>query len=232
MKWIERKTVPHFKYGYTVNKSIAEEYKRMYNSHYDIIRNLPLYDPSLAKMKEEKYILYQGAVNEGRSFETLIPAMQLVNAQLIVCGDGNFLEQAKQLAIDYSVTSKVSFKGMIRPVLLKEFTGRAYIGINLVEKESLSNYFSLANRFFDYINAAVPQLCVDYPAYREINDKYHVAELITDLSPANIALLLNTFLADNKKWEQLSENCKAAAKELNWENEEEKLLRFYKNIFG
>ena len=72
-KKIEAFAVPKFTVGYTVNQPIAEEFKKMYGINYDIIRNIALLRPLLHQIKKERFILYQGAVNEGRSFETLIP---------------------------------------------------------------------------------------------------------------------------------------------------------------
>jgi glycosyltransferase involved in cell wall biosynthesis len=63
--------------------------------------------------KTEKYILYLGAVNEGRGFEVLIPAMAYVECKLIICDHGNFFEQAKQLVINFNLSNKVVFKGMM-----------------------------------------------------------------------------------------------------------------------
>ncbi len=231
-KWIERKTVPHFDNGYTVNKPIADEFLKMYGKNYAVIRNIASYDNAMQIQEKEKYILYQGAVNEGRSFETLIPAMQKVDVPLLICGNGNFMHQAQQLAEKYGVQDKVLFKGMIAPEMLKSFTAKAYIGITLFENKGLSNYFSLANRFFDYIQAAVPQLCVNYPVYKEINDEYKVGILIDDLSPENIADKLNELLHNEQEWQAICNNCKKAATILNWQQEEIKLLDFYKNIFG
>ncbi|MCP9751376.1 glycosyltransferase [Ferruginibacter sp. HRS2-29] len=229
-KKTEQKTVPHFTHGYTVNQPIADEFRRMYGSKYEVVRSIARYNGN--QYPKEKYILYQGAVNEGRSFETLIPAMRMVSGTLIVCGDGNFMEQAKLLAKEHQVEDKVIFKGMIAPAELKDFTNKAYIGITIFENKGLSNYFSLANRFFDYIQAGTPQLCVDYPVYREINDQYKVAVLINNLSPVSIAARLNELLNDDAAWQLLHNNCLEAAKVLNWENEEKKLIAFYNNIFG
>ena len=36
----------------------------------------------------------------------------------------------------------------------------------LLENTGLSYYYSLANKFFDYVQAGVPQLCVDVAASR------------------------------------------------------------------
>lgn len=231
-KAIERKTVPHFEFGYTVNEAIAREFRNMYGSEYEVIRSIARYNPVIQHAHKEKFILYQGAVNEGRSFETLIPAMQFVNGKLVICGDGNFLTQARYLVERCQLEDKVIFKGMIQPEELKQITAQAYIGITLFEKDAKSNYYSLANRFFDYIQSGVPQLCVDYPVYKEINNLHAVAVLINDLDSRNIANCLNDLLNDEDEWLRLHNNCIEASKELNWENEEIKLVSFYKKIFG
>jgi glycosyltransferase involved in cell wall biosynthesis len=232
-KWIEKRTVPYFEHGYTVNKPIAEEFNKMYGCNYEVIRSIAVYDPDKVPVEQKnKFILYQGAVNEGRSFETLIPAMQWVKAPLIICGDGNFMQQAKTIVAEHRLNDKIQFKGLLAPEDLKKVTDSAYIGITLFEKAALSNYYSLANRFFDYIHAVVPQLCVNYPVYRELNNLYHVAVLIDDLDARNIAAQLNQLLDNDDQWKELEYNCREAAKVLNWQQEEIKLLAFYRNIFG
>ncbi len=229
-KKIERFTVPKFKVGYTVNQPIADEFSKMYAVNYHVIRNISLLRPLEAIVQEEKFILYQGAVNEGRSFETLIPAMKDVSAKLIIIGDGNFMEQVKQLVIKNNLAEKVILKGKMAPDELRTFTRQAYIGITLFEDKGLSNYFSLANRFFDYIHAGIPQLCVDYPVYREINEALPVALLINDLAPKNIAIQLNNLLKNEVLYYELRQNCLLARKKYNWQEEEKVLIGFYKKL--
>ncbi|AEV98977.1 group 1 glycosyl transferase [Niastella koreensis] len=229
-KWVERYAVPKFKHGYTVNKPIADEFKMMYRTEYEVIRNVPVWEPLEIPDKPEKFILFQGAVNEGRSFETLIPAMQYVNAPFVICGNGNFMIQAEFLASEYDTNHRIEFKGRILPAELKELTKKAWIGVTLFENNGLSNYYSLANRFFDYIHAGIPQLCVDYPAYREINNKYNIAVLTSDLRSEALAERLNELLNNKNLYYQLQQNCLQAREAINWQQEEKKLLAFYKNI--
>jgi len=231
-KKIERFTVPKFKCGYTVNQPIANEFKKMYNVDYSVIRNIASIYPLLVFDKKEKFILYQGAVNEGRSFERLIPAMKYVDSKLIICGDGNFIQQAQLLVKKNQLQDKIIFKGRILPDKLKTITEQSYIGITLFENTGLSNYYSLANRFFDYIQAGIPQLCVDYPVYAQINNQFEIAVLINDLSEKNIALKLNNLLADELMYERLRRNCLKAREVLNWQEEEKKLIAFYKDLFN
>jgi glycosyltransferase involved in cell wall biosynthesis len=229
-KKVERLTVPHFKNGYTVNDAIADAFRSMYGVNYTVIRNVPVCQPLTIPPKPEKYILYQGAVNEGRSFETLIPAMKMVNARLIICGEGNFMEQARQLVQEHGLQDKVIFKGRILPKELAEYTRQAWAGVTLFENTGLNNYHSLGNRFFDYIQAGLPQLCVNYPAYREINNQYDVAVLIDDLCPETIAKGLNELLQNEALYTAKQENCLKARQVFNWQEEEKKLLEFYKYI--
>jgi len=230
-KNIEQFTAPKFIFGYTVNQPIANEFAKMYGIDYAVIRNIALLREVSSFLKKEKYILYQGAVNEGRSFETLIPAMKTVQCKLLICGDGNFMQQTIQLVKQHHLEDKVIFKGKVLPDELRTITEQAYIGITLFEDNGLSNYYSLANRFFDYIHAGIPQLCVDYPAYQEINDQQPVALLIKDISAENIAIQLNNLLNDDVLYDTLQQNCLKTREVYNWQQEEKKLLSFYHQLF-
>ncbi|CAN5628324.1 glycosyltransferase [soil metagenome] len=228
---IERFAVPKFRHGYTVNIFIKDELKRRYNVEYGIIRNLPV-NFLLAKQEEKKvkYIVYQGAVNEGRSFETLIPAMCRVNTPLNIYGKGNFFEQTKELINKNKLEHKIELAGYVKPTQLKQLTQQAYIGLTLFEKTGLNQYYSLSNRFFDYIMAGIPQVCVNYPEYKAINDQYNVALMIDDTDEQTIADALNRLLHDKTLYEQLKKNCVIAREQLNWQEEEKKLIAVFRSI--
>lgn len=229
-KWIERLTVPRFRYGYTVNQPIADEFYRLYQRQYEVVRNVPVLRMTPVPEKKERFILYQGAVNEGRSFDTLIPAMKRVDARLVIAGDGNYMEKARELVSRHGLEEKVQFTGKLLPGQLRELTQQAWLGVTLFEKTGLSNYYSLANRYFDYLHAGIPQLCVDYPVYRELNKKQPVALLTHDLSPEALAARLNQLLTDPVLYEKLQQNCLDVRRQLNWQEEEKVVIRFYHSI--
>lgn len=231
-KKIEKFTVPSFLEGYTVNEFLAEEFKKLYGVNYEIILNAPVLKELAIPEKKEKYILYQGGVNEGRSFDTLIPAMTMVNTKLLIAGGGNYLEQAKKLVSDYGLDEKIIFIGRQLPADLYQYTLHAWVGVNLIEDKGLSIYYSLANRFFDYMHAAIPQLCVNYPLYAEISKTNPVAVLIDDLRPENIAANLNQLLENDVLYNELQRNCLLQRKLYNWQAEEKKLVQFYNKLFS
>lgn len=228
---VEQFAVPKFQYGYTVNQFIIDELNRRYRVSYKMVRNLPKFVPvDPAPDKTDPFIIYQGAVNEGRSFETLIPAMKDVQARLVVCGNGNFFEQARKLVKKHKLEKKVEMKGYVQPHELCTITPKAYAAVMLFEDTGLNQYYSLANRFFDYIMSGIPQVCVAYPEYEAINDKYGVAYLVYNTSPETIATALNNLLADDVLYHTLQQNALKAREELNWASEEKVLIAFYKNL--
>jgi hypothetical protein len=88
----------------------------------------------------------------------------------------------------------------------------------------------LANKFFDYLHAGIPQLVVDFPEYRRLNAKYDVAELV-ELTPHALAAAFNNLLRDNPaRYHQLAQNCRRARLELNWQREEQTLLALYASL--
>lgn len=231
---IEKKAVPLFDHGYTVSGGIAEVFRERYNRAYEVIRNLPRLDIShdiKTTRHEEKIILYQGAVNEGRKFEALVPAMREVDAKLLVCGDGNFMHKLRELVSSHGMEGKIELRGMLAPEQLREAAAGACIGVGLAESLGLNQYLALPNKFFDYIHAGLPQVTMDFPEYRRINEQFRVALLLEDANPEAIASALNNLLRDNVLYEELKANTLRAKEVLNWQQEEKKLTRFYNKVF-
>lgn len=232
-RWIERTTLPRFNFNYTVGEYCALYFQEKYHKNYAVVRNATILKPFTIPEKKDKYILYQGWVNEGRCFEELIPAMQHVDIPLIICGEGNYFEQAQQLAVEYNVTDKITFKGFVPPDELKQYTENAYIGITLFHAVSKSNEYSLANRFFDYMHHGVPQLCMNFPEYQNINKKYELAVLLDDPTTIEaVAESLNKLIKDREFYKKLQDNSMLAREKYNWQNEEQTLLNVYEAVFS
>jgi glycosyltransferase involved in cell wall biosynthesis len=231
-KRIEKFMLPRFKHGYTVNDLISGEFSNLYGVSYASVRNVPYRsDHKNPEQRDKNMVLYQGAVNEGRCFETLIPAFKSLNAMLVICGDGNFMDQARQIVKNHCLDDKIHFKGWVSPDILKTYTLRAYVGVNIIENTGLNNTLSLSNRFFDYIQSGLPQVCVNYPAYRQINDEFNCAYLIEETSTHAIVNAIQTLLNNDDLYNTIRVNCMKAANVFNWTVEEQKLLSFYQNIF-
>ncbi|MGZ5287435.1 MAG: glycosyltransferase, partial [Flavisolibacter sp.] len=165
---IERFAVRRFQYGYTVSEGLSQAFLKNYNRHYEVIRNLPVLRPELLPARQnEKLLLYQGAVNEGRGFEYLVPALRDIPYPLLVCGDGNFMTQLKKLIDENGVNDRVQLKGMLLPEQLRTVASGATLGIGLADKEGINQFMALPNKFLEYMHAGLPQVAMAYPEYEK-----------------------------------------------------------------
>ena len=228
---LERFALPRFKYGYTVSEGLAKEFNRLYHRNFIVIRNLPKTRTLDHLPKKEKFILAQGAVNKGRAFEYLIPAMKQVPVKLVVCGDGNYMEELRQLIRVNGLEEKVELRGMVPPDDLWKITQSATLGIGIADPQGTHQYLALPNKFLDYIQAGLPQIAMAYPEYEKINDEFRVAVLIHELSVDGVARAINELLGDEERLHELHLNCLEARKHLCWEAEEGKLIEYYREIF-
>jgi hypothetical protein len=92
-----------------------------------------------------------------------------------------FYDEMRSVVQANGLSEKVIFFGMLPPQELKKRTGQAYVAVNPFERTGLNQYLSLSNKFFDYIHAGIPQVTMNYPEYKKINDQFRIAELIDDL---------------------------------------------------
>ena len=233
-QWVEKTFVPKFDLMYTVSPGLAEMFHQKYNKPVEVIMNVPVLSEEnvLQVPKNPKFILYQGALNEGRGLEPLIDSMKGIDCLLKLAGEGDLSDQLRAQVKERGLEQKVIFLGNLRPADLKKITREAYIGVNLVENKGLNYYYSLANKFFDYIHARVPQVCIGFPEYQKLNDKYDIAVLTKDCSMDEITAALTRLLNNENLYGQLQKNCEVCSREMNWQQEELKLLNLYERLLG
>lgn len=226
---LERMLLRHVRYNYTVSEAIAEALAARHRQTYHVIRNVPVLRAH-ASVPSQGYILYQGALNKGRGLEQLFAAMRDVDAELWIAGEGDLSESLRALAASMPHADRIRFLGYVKPAELKHITDAALIGVNLVEQLGLSYYFSLSNKFFDYIHAGIPQVTMHFPEYKRLNELYHVAVLVNDLEPQTLSTALNSLLRDKELYAACVQHTQSAKQELNWQREEEKLIAIYRQI--
>ncbi len=230
---IEKTFVPGYDLCYTVSHSIANEFKKRYGKDFLTIRNVPT--PMLqfipANNFNSRLVLYQGALNDGRGLEALISAMQDINAELWIAGEGDLSRILRKQVLEEKLESKIKFLGFVAPEELKKISAKATVGFNVAENKGLSYYLSLNNKFFDYIHAALPQVINNFPEFVALNKEYKVGIIVNDCSKTEIAAAINDVLNNFDRYSEFSANCMSASKELNWDIEEVKLISAYYELY-
>ena len=240
-QWVENFIVPRARLRYTVGPALARLFaERHPGCPFGVVRNVPVAAPLPAPPANGAggpVLLYQGALNVGRGLAELLDAMPQVPARLVICGEGDCSAALRQQAarLGLLASGQVEFKGYVLPAELRRLTAQATVGIMLLENTGLSYYYSLANKFFDYVQAGIPQLCIAFPEYQALNARHAVAELVPDLAPATLVTGLAKLLPGGQPgahYQQLAANCQVARAEWNWQQEEKTLLELYENLLN
>lgn len=221
--------IPQCKAVYTVGPQLAQILGERYKTPFASIRNVPNIKNRLSPHPTRPVLLYQGALNQGRGLEQMLEAIaELDNVELWIAGSGDLETKLHQLTAQLNLTDKVKFLGFIMPQNLNQLTEKAYIGINLLENNSPSYYYSLANKFFDYIMAEIPSINMNFPEYQHINQQHQVAILIDNLEKETIKEAIIKLISNTQLYEKIVQNCIESKKINNWQKEEVKLIDIWK----
>ncbi len=233
-KTLEKILLPYLKNCYTVSDSIAHYYKEEYNTHFNVVRNIPILSKTKTrnftkvpfKITKKKIVLYQGAVNVGRGIELMIEAIDiLTDCYFLIIGHGDIFEEINKLVSQKNLNNKVYFLGKIAPQELKDITPLAHVGISIEEDLGLSYRYSLPNKIFDYIHAQIPVITSNLPEMKKIVHQYKIGEVLEERTPERLAEKIEYIL--NKNY---SANLKNAKKELTWGNEEIIIKRIFNSF--
>jgi glycosyltransferase involved in cell wall biosynthesis len=234
-KWVERLCIPHCTKMYTVSQGIADLFEAEYKKPCQVIYNFPRrIESKLEKQKsnnQNKILIYHGDLNEGRGLDIAIEGLKSIpNLELWIVGDGYERAKLELLTKVHGVTDKVKFYGYIAPKNLPHLASQADFGLNLLENKGLNHYYSLANKQFDYIQAGIPPIAMNFPEYRFFNEKYPCSILLDDLTVKAFVNELTKVINDKNIYADLVKNCDIAAPNLNWEAQEKLLSSIYHNV--
>jgi glycosyltransferase involved in cell wall biosynthesis len=228
-------TFKHCDTAFTVGPAIARYFTEKYHKPVQVVRNMPRASvvahtdtAHFAAIENKKFILYQGALNEGRGLELLIQAMVNIPCELVLAGEGDVSEPLRKLTQSLHLENKVHFLGMIPPHQLPALTKLAYIGFNVSENVGLSYYLSLNNKFFDYTQSHLPSLINPYPEYKQLLSEFQVG-LLTEPTVESIIEQASELLNNPSLYQELKSQCIAASEKWTWEQETPKLLSIFES---
>ena len=233
--WVEKRSIKGVNVVMTTGEMDSEFIEKEYSLKSTlVIRNLPFqsevkesfdFRKHLNLDESKKILLYQGVILHGRGLGIILNLLsRLKNCVLIVLGDGEYKGYYEALAKKNNIEKEVFFFGKIEQSELLRYTSGADIGLAIIENLSLSYYFALPNKMFEYIYCGVPILVSNLPQMKSIVDKYKVGFYVDPDNSEDIIKQLNNLLDNNELRNKFKENCKIAAGELNWNREINKLF--------
>lgn len=226
----------------TTGKLDSEHIEKKYSiNNTMVIRNLPFRNDIIKPFdfrqhfglgQDVKILLYQGVILQGRGIQIIFDALnKLKNCVFVILGDGEYREFYQNLAKEKGLSNKVYFMGRFEQSELLQYTAGADIGLTIIENLSLSYYYALPNKMFEYIQAGIPVLASNFPQMKEIIDDYKIGFYVEPDNLDDIVSTLNNLMNDTDLRHNLKNNCIIAAKELNWNKEIIKLFNYLSKDF-
>ena len=224
--------------------TVSEPLGDLFSNHYPhlkkvkIIRNLPQYElPQKDKQaiqfeKNDKIkIVFHGHFKPGRGLKQLINVVgKIENVQLLLIGGGELTNNLHQLVEKNNLQKRVFFNDYVATEMLISTLAQADIGVVLFEQTSINYSFALPNKFFEYIMAGVPVLSSNIETLQSYIEKYHIGMSVNPADENALQLKLAEMCSDKIGLQAWRKNALSAAKELNWEAEEKKLMDIYAEV--
>ena len=244
-KLIEKMSIKHIDHIFVVCDSIEEWYKNTYNfNNLTVVKNIPIKKKLMKNSNTiknmfsipEEHILFihQGMFFNGRGIHILLSTFSKiyntswdnVKAHIVFMGYGVLSDEIKSFESQYY---NIHFLNAVLPEDVLLYTSSADVGISLIENISLSDYYCLPNKLFEYYMSGIPSIVSDFPEMRNFIDKYdlgwstkvnekNIFDLIQNLSKKSVLKKKNKVINSLKR------------DDYNWSYEKNKLVDVYNRI--
>ncbi|MBF9297137.1 glycosyltransferase [Mammaliicoccus sciuri] len=178
--------------------------------------------------EDEKILLYQGGLQQGRGLELLIEAMdEIEEGHLLFIGGGKLTQSLKEQAEASKQADRIHFLDKVPFQELPSYTREAYLGFQVLQNICFNHYSASSNKLFEYMMAHVPVISCDFPEIKKVVEETNTGLVVDSHNASEIANAVNQLVKDTNLRNQLSENTKQAKEIYNWNNEKSKLLEVY-----
>jgi glycosyltransferase involved in cell wall biosynthesis len=237
-KLLERLLVRRADRIIVVSNSIAEWYEKRYGlRNVAVVRNVP-YRQSRSfdsrKLLRKKFhlhdddmlFIYQGALGNGRGIEVLLNVFSRVDRgkHIVFMGYGSFEETVKKYDTSFP---NIHFCPAVEPDKVMEYAKGADVGICLIENESLSYFFSLPNKLFEYIGSGLPVIVSNFPEMGGIVDETRCGWKVPVNEDALVRLVGDMSMKEIGQKKDRALQCRDR---FCWQKEEEELLAAYSGL--
>lgn len=222
----------------TVSPSIAQWYRdHLGEKPTTLIYNSPLQEDSeqtasfgpnylreqFGIPEDAKIFIYVGFFGRGRGIEQLIEMFkQIPEAHLVFLGHGWMEEYIVDAIADQA---NIHFHASVPHEQVVSVVRSADVGFCMIGKVSLSDYYCLPNKLFEYIFAGVAVIASDFPDIRRMVDAYQLG-VCCEQDPASIQAAVESIV----RGQTAIDVDTSRLRDLSWEAQSEKLVGLYRSL--
>jgi len=173
-------------------------------------------------------IIYQGGLQQGRGLERLVRiAASVDNAYFVFIGGGRLTAPLTALSHELGLNERVHFIPTVSLADLPSYTASADIGVQPIENTCLNHFTTDSNKLFEYLIAGLPVVATDLPEIRRVVREHDIGLLVRESDDEQLGEALNCLVKDSQLRTKFAANACAAALQLNWEQQETRLVDLY-----
>jgi|TARA_B100000123_G_scaffold74974_1_gene53870 glycosyltransferase involved in cell wall biosynthesis len=172
---------------------------------------------------DEKLFIYVGEINKGRGITNLLEIFKDLKSRILFLGYGPLVNKVKDFEKNYS---NIHYHEAVEPDSLISLIQEADVGLCLVERVSLSDYFCLPNKLFEYAFAGLPVIASDFPDIKFLVEKYDLGFCCDSGSIKDVKKNIERYESIIK----ISKNDVSKLHDLSWQKQELNLINVYRRL--
>ena len=166
--------------------------------------------------------LYLGFLTKGRGIEKIIEAFDSdqINSHVVFVGYGNMKDYILKASKN---NKKIHYHEAVKHDEVVKLSRNADVGLCLIENISLSDYYCLPNKLFEYAFSGLPVLASNLPELKKITNKFKLG-ICCEIKTKKIKEAI-------MKIEKMPlKKIDSDLGELSWDSQGNKLIKAYRSI--
>jgi glycosyltransferase involved in cell wall biosynthesis len=169
-----------------------------------------------------KVFVYLGIIGKGRGIDLYLNAFQSqeINSHIVFIGFGEYVKKVQDCTLN---SRKIHYHSSVKHDEVVEITKSADVGLAMIEAVSLSDYYCLPNKLFEYAFSGLFILASDFPDMKKVIQDFDLG----------ICSSWDLESIKQKIVEIETEDIKKSTRDLSslsWQYQAEKLLKAYHHL--
>ncbi len=220
-----------------VTRPIAEAYVQDYGIRLPkLVMNCPykndskknnIFRQKFSISDEQLIFLYQGGIIKGRGVEESIEVFNQLGHEfvLVFLGFGDLVPEVQEAA---KRNNRIFYHEAVSSDILIDYSSSADFGLCFINNICKSYFYSLPNKFFEYIHARIPIIVNPMYELKTITTMYNLGLVSADESLDSIKSVIREIASLERS--KFNNGLDLAAKKFCWEEQEKIIFEIYRKL--